>query len=155
VTQSLARLTSVTSDGSPRFPELAAEIRPALMRLNRRIRMENRDGRHTLTQLSALSTVEQHGPLSAGDLAGFERVQPPSMTKVIAVLEDAGLVRRDAHPTDKRQAIIAITPAGAALLDTSRRVSDAWLGVQLAKLSADERKQLAELAPILAKLIED
>jgi DNA-binding MarR family transcriptional regulator len=134
--------------------DLGARLRPALLRLNRRIRMETSVGTHTLTQLSALATVERHGPLSAGDLAAFERVQPPSMTKVIAVLEDAGLVRRDAHPADKRQAIIAITPEGASLLATSRRIGDAWLGAQLAKLEDDERDLLSRLGPILDKLVD-
>ncbi len=77
------------------------------------------------------------------------------MTKVIAVLEEAGLVRRDPHPTDKRQAIIAITEAGAALMASSRQVGDAWLGTQLAKLTDKEREQLHRLAPILAKIIDD
>jgi DNA-binding MarR family transcriptional regulator len=130
-------------------------MRPALLRLNRRIRLENKVQPYTLTQLSALATVDRHGPLSAGDLAAYERVQPPSMTKVIAVLEEAGLVRRDPQPADKRQAIIEITAAGAALMASSRQVGDAWLGAQLAKLSDDERDQLRQLAPILAKLTDD
>lgn len=145
----------MTSDDARRYAELAGEIRPALLRLTRRIRLENKVQPYTLTQTSALATVERHGPLSAGDLASFERVQPPSMTKVIAVLEEAGLVRRDPHPADKRQVIIAITDAGAALLASSRRIGDEWLGSQLAKLSDTEREQLRQLAPILAKLVAD
>jgi DNA-binding MarR family transcriptional regulator len=145
----------VTVDEEVQHAELAAEIRPALMRLNRRIRMEHRIGPLTLTQISALSTVEVHGPLSAGDLAAYERVQPPSMTKVIALLEDAGFVRRDVHPSDKRQAIISVTPKGHDLLELSRRVSDEWLGGQLSRLSEHEREQLHTLRPILDKLVAD
>jgi DNA-binding MarR family transcriptional regulator len=144
----------VISEIEAPYAELAAEIRPAILRINRRIRLVNRVGPYTLTQLSALSTVDNHGPLSAGDLAAYERVQPPSMTKVIAALEEAGLVRRDAHPSDKRQAIIAITPEGSALLASSRRTSEAWFAGQLAQLSEDEREQLRALAPILAKITE-
>ena len=136
------------------YAELAAQIRPALMRLNRRIRMENKVGPLTLTQISALTTVGIHGPLSAGDLAAYERVQPPSMTKVIAALEESGWVRRDAHPSDKRQAIIAITPRGVELLEHARRVGDAWLGAQLGRLTEVERDELRRLAPILDKLVE-
>jgi DNA-binding MarR family transcriptional regulator len=142
------------SEVGPLHAELAAEVRPAIMRINRRFRLVSRTGPYTATQLSALSTVDNHGPLSAGDLAAFERVQPPSMTKVIAALEEAGLVRRDAHPSDKRQAIIAITPEGSALLASSRRTSEAWFAGQLAQLSEDEREQLRALAPILAKITE-
>jgi DNA-binding MarR family transcriptional regulator len=61
-------------------------------------------------------------------------------------------VRRDAHPTDKRQAIIAITPEGASLLASSRRTGEAWFGAQLARLTEQERQQLRALAPILAKI---
>ncbi len=145
----------MTSDEDGRYAELAGEMRPSLLRLTRRLRLENKVQTYTLTQISALATVERHGPLSAGDLASFERVQPPSMTKVIAALEDAGLVRRDPHPADKRQVIIAITDAGAALLASSRRTGDAWLSSQLAKLTDKEREQLRLLAPILAKLVAD
>ena len=145
----------MTGDEETPYGELAARMRPALLRLHRRIRLENKVQSYTLTQLSALATVDVRGPLSAGDLAAFERVQPPSMTKVIAVLEEAGLVRRDAHPSDKRQAIIAITPEGADLLASSRRVGDAWLGAQLARLSDEEREQLKALGPILDKLVQD
>jgi DNA-binding MarR family transcriptional regulator len=130
-------------------------VRPALLRLNRRIRLENKIQPFSLTQLSALSTIGLRGPLSAGDLAAYERVQPPSMTKVIAVLEEAGLARRDPHPSDKRQAIIAITPAGSALLEATRRSGDEWLGAQLARLTAKEREQLRQLAPILDKLVNN
>src|SRR6202000_795551 len=105
-----------------------------LLRLTRVIRSQRVDLSVTLTQLSALGTLAVKGPMSAGDLATCEKVQPPSMTKVIAMLEETGLVRRDAHPTDRRQAIIAITAAGLALLDSERRSRDAWLARQLATL---------------------
>src|SRR5919201_3010414 len=96
--------------------ELAALLRPSLLRLTRLVRNQRVDVSVTLTQLSAMGTLRKKGPMSAGDLAAHERVQPPSMTKVLASLEEKGLVRRDAHPTDKRQAIIVLTDAGIALL---------------------------------------
>ena len=106
----------------------------------------------TLTQLSAMGTLEKRGPMSAGDLAACERVQPPSMTKVLAMLEERGLVRRDAHPADRRQAIIAITEAGTALLDSERRSRDAWLSQRLVQLTPDERALLRNVVPVLDKL---
>lgn len=108
----------------------------------------------TLTQLSAMGTLKKHGPMSAGELAACEQVQPPSMTKVLANLDERGLVRREAHPTDRRQAIIAITEAGLALLDSERRSRDAWLARRLAELSAQERAILRGAVPVLAKLAE-
>ncbi len=135
-----------------RFDDLASQLRPPLLRLNRRIRTERADTGRTLTQLSALGTVSRFGPLSAGELAAHERVQPPSMTKIIAALEEFGLVQREQHPDDKRQAIIAITAEGAAFLDQSRREGEAWLGAQLAKLDESERQLLLECAPVIDKL---
>lgn len=129
-------------------------LRPPLLKLTRVIRNQRVDWSVTLTQLSAMATLAKHGPMSAGELANHERVQPPSMTKVLAHLEERGLVRRDAHPTDRRQAIIAITDAGTALLDEERRARDAWLAERLSELTADERATLGAAVPVLQKLAE-
>jgi DNA-binding MarR family transcriptional regulator len=108
----------------------------------------------TLTQLSALATLRKHGPMSAGELAGVERVQPPSMTKVLALLEDRGLVTRQPHPTDRRQAIIVLAQPGIDLLDSERRSRDAWLSRRLAELTEDEQELLLSVVPVLDKLAE-
>src|SRR5207248_1363706 len=86
--------------------ELSAALRPSLLRLTRILRNQRVDMSVTLTQLAAMGTLRKKGPMSAGDLAAHERVQPPSMTKVLAGLEDKGMVTRQTHPTDKRQVII-------------------------------------------------
>lgn len=132
--------------------ELAAHLRPSLLRLTRVIRNQRVDMSVTLTQLSAMSTLNTKGPMSAGELANCERVQPPSMTKVLSMLEERGLVRRDAHPGDRRQAIMSITEAGVALLDSERRSRDAWLSQRLAQLTPDERAALRNVVPVLDKL---
>ncbi|HET6876963.1 MAG TPA: MarR family transcriptional regulator [Jatrophihabitans sp.] len=134
--------------------ELASLLRPSLLRLTRLVRNQRVDMSVTLTQLSAMATLSKYGPMSAGELAGFERVQPPSMTKVLANLEERGLVQRTQHPTDRRQVIIAITPAGIALLDSERRSRDAWLSRGLASLTPEERSLLQQVVPILDKLAE-
>ena len=136
------------------IPELASLLRPALLRLTRIVRLQRVDLSVTLTQLSAMWTLEKRGPMSAGELANFERVQPPSMTKVLANLEERGLVRREVHPTDRRQAIIAITDAGVELLDSERRSRDAWLSRRLAALTPDERALVQRVVPILDKLAQ-
>jgi DNA-binding MarR family transcriptional regulator len=132
--------------------DLAAQLRPSLLRLTRVIRNQRVDMSVTLTQLSAMATLHKHGAMSAGELASCERVQPPSMTKVLANLEERALVRRDAHPGDRRQAIIAITDAGVALLESERNSRNAWLSQHLAQLSADERALLRAVVPVLDKL---
>ena len=134
--------------------ELASQLRPALLRLTRIIRNQRVDMSVTLTQLSAMGTLRKSGPMSAGELAACERVQPPSMTKVLANLEERGLVRREVHPTDRRQAVIEITPAGEELLDSERRSRDAWLSKQLATLSAEDRALVQRVIPIMEKLAE-
>lgn len=118
------------------------------------IRNQRADMSVTLTLVSAMATLYKRGPMSAGELAGHECVQPPSMTKVLSHLEERGLVRREPHPTDRRQAIIAITDAGVDLLESERRSRDAWLTQQLARLTPDERALLRKVVPVLDKLAE-
>lgn len=131
---------------------LASQLRIAVMRLARRLRAERLDTTHTLTQLAALATVERHGPITPGDLASHERVQPPSMTRVLGRLEDDGLVRRSQHPTDGRQQLVAITNAGRELLAADRRRREAWLSCQLAGLADTDVAALSDLLPLLERL---
>jgi DNA-binding MarR family transcriptional regulator len=134
--------------------ELAATLRPALLRLTRLIRNQRVDQSVSLSQLSVLATVGVRGPMSAGELASCERVQPPSMTKLLAGLEERSLVRRTAHPSDRRQAIIEITDEGLALLESEKRSRNAWLATQLAGLSPQERALLRKVTPVFDKLAE-
>lgn len=133
---------------------LAHDLRLAVMRLSRRMRNQRTDDSPTLTQLAALSTLRAHGPLTPGELAAHERVQPPSMTRVLATLEGAGLVVRMRHATDGRQAIISVTEAATAMLDEHARLREAWLAKRLHDLSADERDQLRAASVIIQKLLE-
>src|ERR1700744_3672314 len=114
--------------------ELGTQLRPALLRVTRALRNQRVDTSLTLTYMSALGALVRYGEMSAGALANVERVQPPSMTKVIAVLEERGLVTREHNPHDKRQAIIKITDDGNALLLRERDAGDAWLAAHLAEL---------------------
>jgi DNA-binding MarR family transcriptional regulator len=132
--------------------ELATELRPALLRVSRALRSQRVDTSLTLTYVSALGALARDGAMTAGQLATVERVQPPSMTKVIAVLEERGLVTREPNPHDKRQAIIAITTAGNALLESERAAGNAWLAAHLAELSAAEQAALRDVIPILDRL---
>jgi DNA-binding MarR family transcriptional regulator len=144
----------VTAATRTTISELASLLRPSLLRLTRLVRNQRVDMSVTLTQLSAMGTLSKHGPMSPGELATCEKVQPPSMTKVLANLEERGLVRRDPHPTDRRQAIIEITGAGRELLDSERRSRDAWLSRRLAALTPEERSLVQRVIPVLDKLAE-
>lgn len=132
--------------------ELASALRMSVMRLARRLRAHRLDSGLTLTQLAALATLERHGAMTPRELADHEKVQPPSMTRVIAVLEERELATRTPHPTDGRQQIVAPTPAGRALLREDRRRREVWLARQLTALSAEERAVLRAGAPILERL---
>jgi DNA-binding MarR family transcriptional regulator len=131
---------------------LATALRDAIMRLNRRIRRSQPLGDLTLTQLSALTSLELAGALSPRELAESERVQPPTMTKIVAKLEARGLVQRTPHPTDGRQVILAATPTGRELVREHRRARDAWLAQHLATLTADERETLRRAAELLDRI---
>lgn len=131
---------------------LAHDVRIATMRLARRLRAERPDTSLSLTQLAALATVERHGPLTPGELAAHERVSPPSITKVIAGLEARGLVTRTAHPTDGRQALVAVSPAGTELLQADRRRREEWLARRLTGLDETDRRTLRAAASLLDRL---
>ena len=131
---------------------LAHELRLSVMRFSRRLRNQRVDTSVTLTHLAALSTLRRHGPMSPGELAAHERVQPPSMTRVVVALEGMGLVTRTPHPTDGRQVIIGLTPAADELLDAEARAREAWLSSRLQQLSPEERTVLREAAVIMDKL---
>ncbi len=133
-------------------PALAHELRIAVMRFSRRLRSQRVDTSVTLTHLSAMSTLRRHGAMSAGELAGHERVQPPSMTRVVVALEGKGLVTRTPHPTDGRQVVIDLTPAADDLLSAEARAREAWLSGQLHQLSAEDRAVLREAAAIMDRL---
>lgn len=132
--------------------ELASTLRLSVMRLARRMRAERADTSLTLSQLAALASVDRHGPLTPRELATVEKVQPPSLTRLLAPLESAGLLLRTGHPDDGRQVLLTVTEAGGALLREDRRRREAWLTVQLRDLTDDERAVLRQATAILDRL---
>ncbi|WP_436493511.1 MarR family winged helix-turn-helix transcriptional regulator [Actinokineospora sp. HUAS TT18] len=131
---------------------LTSRLRLAVVRLNRRLRAQRSNASITLTQLSALSCLYKRGPLSPGELAAKEGVQPPSMTRVIAALEELGYLTRSPHPHDGRQAIVAITEAGRAYVDADISAREAWLDRRLAELDDSEREILARAVEIIDRM---
>lgn len=131
---------------------LASRLRLAVVRLNRRLRAQRTSQDLSLTQISALSTLHKCGAMTPGKLATKEGVQPPSMTRVIAVLEDAGYVERRPHPTDGRQAIVSVTDKGLDYINAAISRREAWLDQQLAELSDEEREVLSRAAEIIDRV---
>ena len=132
--------------------ELAKTLREAIHRLNRRIRQARPVGDLTFSQLSALTSLQLAGALTPRELADMERVQPPTMTKIVGKLEDRGLVARTPHPTDRRQVILAATEEGRAVFAQFEKARNEWLAVQLTVLSPEDRDTLVRAAEILQQV---
>lgn len=133
--------------------ELAPRLRLAVARLARRLRQEAGSD-ISPSQFSALASVARQGPLTLGELSAIEQVQPPTMTRVVARLEEQGLVSRTVDPVDRRVARVSATAAGTALLDQSRRRKDTYLATRLGSLSSDDRLTLAQALAVLERLAE-
>ena len=138
----------------PADAALASELRTTVMRLARRLRAQRVDDTLTLSQLAALGTLVRHGALTPGELAAHERVQPPSMTRLIAKLEDAGLVTKKDHPTDRRQVLVEISPSGREMIEADRKRRDAWLAQRMRDLPREDLELLHRAAEVLTRLAD-
>jgi DNA-binding MarR family transcriptional regulator len=140
--------------GEPVPEQDLTRLRLALLRLARRLRQEHA-GDLTPSQLSALSCIEREGPLSLRDLAEMERVQPPSISRIVGALEGEGWVERIADTDDRRVVLVSATPMARRELDRIRRERNAWLAGRIASL--DERQRDAVLAALdgLEALMDD
>jgi len=132
--------------------ELAHGVRMAVTRLARRLRNQRSDLSLTPSQLSALAALDKHGPVTPGALAEHEQVQPPSMTRVLAILEEKGLVASRPHPTDRRQKVVEVTSSAHAMLVADRRAREEWLALRMAELSPAEVAALRAATEVLEKL---
>ncbi|GAA1980626.1 MarR family transcriptional regulator [Kitasatospora viridis] len=134
--------------------DLAAvsQLRSSVMRLARRLRHQQVEHSLSPTEVGVLGTLARCGSATPGELARREHVQPPSMTRIIAMLEEKGLVRRESHPQDRRQVVVSMTDQAAEILDESRRLRNAWLAELAAQLTEEEWAAVREAAPALYKL---
>ena len=134
--------------------DLAARLRLAVIRTARRLRQEaGTDLSPSLT--AALATIDRHGPLSPSGLAEIERVRRPTATRMVARLEDEGLVLRTADPADGRVSVVTASAAGRTLLKRIRGRKNAYLARRLRELPPDEVADLERAAAILERLLED
>jgi DNA-binding MarR family transcriptional regulator len=133
--------------------ELAGRLRLATGRLHRRVRLASSD--LPPLQLSTLATLSRHGPLRPGDLAQREAVSAPVMTRVLAALDEARLIRRTPDPDDARCVNIALSAAGEGHLARMRAEGIAYLDARIARLDQAQRRALAAALPALEALVED
>jgi DNA-binding MarR family transcriptional regulator len=134
---------------------LAGTLGSAITRFNRRLRQTRPVGELTQNQISVLTSLELSGALTPRELADAERVQPPTMTKVLARLDERGLIQRTPHPTDRRQVLLSATSAGREVIVEQRRAKDEWLTKKLAALPVEERETLRQAAEILNRITRE
>src|SRR3954465_3912194 len=132
--------------------QLAISLRESIQRLNRRVRQTRAVGDLTFSQLSALTSLQLAGALTPRELADIERVQPPTMTKIVGKLEDRGLVVPTPHPPDGRQVILAPTEQGRAMYAQFEKARNEWLADQLATLDDEDRAVLLRAAQIMQQV---
>jgi DNA-binding MarR family transcriptional regulator len=133
--------------------EVAGRLRSAVNRLQRRLRQESLGGLSP-AQASALGSVHRHGNPTLGELAAIEQVQPPTITRIVAGLAEAGMVTRVADANDRRSARVRTTPAGERALEQIRTRKNAFLRRRLDQLSEEEQRHSADLVAFLEHLLE-
>ena len=132
---------------------LAADLRLVVTRMARRLRQHAGGGRSP-SQLAMLATIERRGPMTLGELAAAEQVQPPSMTRIVASLEERQLVIREPDPNDRRIARVRISEEGTRYVESSRTRRNEYLADRLATFTNEERKRLEQALPLLERLAE-
>ncbi len=140
-------------DGGPADTEVAARLRIAVGRLQRRIRLATND--IPPLQLSTLVTVEEHGPLRLGELACREAVTPPTMSRVLAALDERGFIVRTPDPRDGRSTQVALSEAGRQSLARVRSQRTALLDARLERLPGPQRDALIAALPALEALVNE
>ena len=134
--------------------DAAARLRLAITRLNRQLRQQS-VGELTLSQWSALVTVELHGPIRIGDVAEREGVSAATATRLVASLEERELLARETDTTDRRSSYVSLTAKGREQLEWARRVRTAKLAQRLATLDDDDVRRLLDVLPLLEALAAD
>ncbi len=150
----LTIMVHAQTETSARPAELASQLRMAVLRLSRRLRQHAPED-ITPSQLSALSVITREQRLTLSQLAEAERVQPPTITRVVDSLVQRGLATRTVSDEDRRVAWVAPTAEGRALVDAIRRRRDAYLARHLRTLSPEDLALLQRAAALLERLTED
>ncbi|MGI9023915.1 MAG: MarR family winged helix-turn-helix transcriptional regulator [Acidimicrobiales bacterium] len=145
---------SATAVGTRQADDLAVELRLAVGRLSRRLRQHSVGGLSP-SLVSAMASLDNHGPVPMGHLSRLEGVSAPTMTRIVDRLEQQGLVARAVDPADARSTMVDLSSAGAAALARLRHERTAFLARRLAGLDGDEVAALHAALPALRRLAED
>jgi DNA-binding MarR family transcriptional regulator len=147
-----ARATRTPAAKGANTADLADRLHSAAIHLLRRLRREDDASGLPAPQLSAMSVIVFGGAIPQGALANAEQVRPPTITKLVAALEEQGLVEREPDPQDRRVMRVKATARGTRLLHDGRRRRVASLAASLGELAAADRAALARAIPILEKV---
>ncbi|MDJ0319469.1 MarR family transcriptional regulator [Pseudarthrobacter sp. PS3-L1] len=131
---------------------LAIDLRTAIMRTSRRLRLEATGEVLTPGQYTALAQLNHEGPLTLRALADLEHVQAPSMTRIVNALTELHFVSRETNPADGRQVRVTITDAGKTVIAEVRSQRTAWLAQRVAVLSGEDRRILGQAARIMQEM---
>jgi DNA-binding MarR family transcriptional regulator len=135
--------------------EAAVAVRRAVLSIGRSLKAQRpAEGRPSL-ELSVLGHLHRRGPMTPGDLAAAERVQPQSLTRTLTSLEHVGMIDRTAHPRDGRRAVLTLTRAGLDALRTDMAVRDDWLAAAMASYLTETECELLRLAAGLLERLAD
>jgi DNA-binding MarR family transcriptional regulator len=147
----------MTATTDTTLTDLAARLRMAVVRTSRRLRQEAAGSGTDLTPttVSALATVERHGPLTPSELAAIERIKRPTATRTLRVLEEAGLVDRARDPSDGRSSLLSVNPAGRERLRRLRGRKNAYLARRMRDLPESDVVTLERAAEILEGILEE
>ncbi len=134
--------------------QAATAVRRGATRLARRLRAERPGGGEPLLRLSVLSHLHGRGPMTPGELAAAERLQPQSLSRTLAGLEHDALISRAADGQDRRRAVLAITGAGQEVLRRDFRQRDSWLALAMSGLTPTEREVLRLAGELMERLAD-
>jgi DNA-binding MarR family transcriptional regulator len=132
---------------------LADRLHSAAVHLLRRLRRTDPMTGVSAAQLSALSVLMGR-PRTVGELAAAEQVQPPTISRLVREMEQAGLVARTRDPSDGRVVWIESTPTGKRVLARGRELRIAALARRIERLAPEDRLTLLAGMDVLDRLLE-
>lgn len=145
-----------TLSETARVAALAADLRVLAGKLKRRLREQTAAHGLTWAQVSVLGHLEREGPATVTELARVEGVRPQSMGATVSALEQAGLVKGSAHPTDGRQTVMSLTAKAREWIKASRAAREDWLFQTIrSRLSPAEQTKLAAALELIKRLVDE
>jgi DNA-binding MarR family transcriptional regulator len=143
------------SDETDQLFGAAAAVRRGVMSLGRRLKLERPPGGRTSLELSVLGHLHRRGPLTPGEIAAAERVQPQTLTRTLTGLESAGIISRTDHPEDGRRSLLTLTDSGRGALRADMAERDSWLAAAMSASLTSTESELLRLAAALLERLAD